>query len=514
MNVRRAFARGARSARLVGVIAFGLAQMASPRAEAQTFSFHPPGDLVPGSGEGRVDDVVYVPGMLFPIDGRAYSNSQVYGNGGLYGPGGGQCDEVNFSYPWRDNYCEKRSWDMPLCPAGIGHQGQDIRAETCTKDLHWAVASVDGTITSIGSYSVYLTSADGTRHDYLHMDSVQVAVGQKVKRGDKVGRVSNNFGGTATTVHLHFNLRQNVAGLGLVYVPPYTSLVASYALDKAAPPPRGTLEVADCDWLGGWALDPETPDSAVSVELRIDGAEATQEQRVTAARPREDLCETLGSCDHAFEAATPLSLHDGAPHELRADIVDPMNGERHELLESPATLTCGPIVPRGVRRPLDSAARKAWKLSRFWDGLPADASDLAVGDALPAEPSAFVDPSDPSRLWIVDGERRRELPASRALAWHLEVSSLSTADAATLTLPVGLPLRERPMLTEVSGASFLIDDTEEKPSVVATTTGGGATSETASCTVGGARSLTPAALVGLAGVLALARARRSRPRSR
>jgi murein DD-endopeptidase MepM/ murein hydrolase activator NlpD len=515
MSARRAGGPGASAALVVGALAFGATLMASGRAEAQAFSFDPPGDLVPGSGDGRVDDVVYVPGMLFPIEGKAYANSQVYGNGGLYGPGGGQCDAVNFSYPWRDNYCEKRSWDMPLCPSGIGHQGQDIRAATCAKDVHWSVASVDGTITSIGSYSVYLTAADGTRHDFLHMDSVQVSVGQKVKRGDKLGRVSNNFGGTATSVHLHFNLRQNVDGLGLVYVPPYTSLVASYALDKEAPPPRGALEVADCEKLVGWALDPETPETAVTVELRVDGTKATQERRVVAGRERNDLCETLGSCGHAFEVAPPLSLFDGESHELRADVIDPMNGDRHELLESPATLSCGPIVPRGERRPLDTAAQKAWKLSRFWDGLPADASQLPVGAALPEEPRAFVDPDDPSRLWFVDGEHRRELAASRALAWHLEVSSLSKADADTLALPVGLPLPERPTLTEVGGANFLVDNAEEAPSVTVTaTSGGGSTSESASCAVGQPRSLTPAALLGLAGALGLARARRSRPRSR
>jgi murein DD-endopeptidase MepM/ murein hydrolase activator NlpD len=117
---------------------------------------------------------------------------------------------------------------MPLCPSGAGHQGQDIRAASCKKDTHWAVAAVDGTITSIGSYSVYLTAADGTRYDYLHMSTVQVKEGQKVKTGDRMGMVSNQFGGEATTVHLHFNIRQNVAGVGAVYVPPYTSLVGAY----------------------------------------------------------------------------------------------------------------------------------------------------------------------------------------------------------------------------------------------------------------------------------------------
>lgn len=140
----------------------------------------------------------------------------------------------DFSYPWHDNYCKTRSWDMPLCPSGSGHQGQDIRAASCVKGVHWAVAVVDGTITSIGSYSVYLTAADGTRFDYLHMQDVQVKEGQKVKRGDRGGKVSNQFNGEATTVHLHFDIRQSIAGVGMVYVPSYLSLVESYETLEAS----------------------------------------------------------------------------------------------------------------------------------------------------------------------------------------------------------------------------------------------------------------------------------------
>jgi hypothetical protein len=86
---------------------------------AQEPFYLPVGDLLPGSGEGLADPTVYAPGMRYPIEvGPSYPNSQVYMNGGSMGPGGSQCDAVNYSYPWRDNYCEKRTWDMPLCPAG------------------------------------------------------------------------------------------------------------------------------------------------------------------------------------------------------------------------------------------------------------------------------------------------------------------------------------------------------------------------------------------------------------
>ena len=215
--------------------------LAASSASAQEFTYEPPGVLVSGSGMGRVDDTVYVPDMRFPVEeAPAYPNSQVWGVGGSQGPSGSQCDERNYSYPWWDNFCESRRWDMPLCPSGTGHQGQDIRAATCTDDLHWAVAAEDGTITSIGTYAVYLMADSGTQHRYLHMSnpSLTVSEGQRVERGERLGRISNEFGGTPTTIHLHYDLNQNVMGLGAVYVPTYMSLVRSYEvlLGMEAPP--------------------------------------------------------------------------------------------------------------------------------------------------------------------------------------------------------------------------------------------------------------------------------------
>ena len=73
-------------------------------ALAQPFTYDPPGTLVPArSGRGRVDVKIYAPTMRFPMEQpRAFANSQVYGNGGGQGVGG-QCDAVNYAYPWHDN---------------------------------------------------------------------------------------------------------------------------------------------------------------------------------------------------------------------------------------------------------------------------------------------------------------------------------------------------------------------------------------------------------------------------
>jgi uncharacterized protein (TIGR03382 family) len=212
-------------ARLVGALVL---LMPGVSAAQDTFTYDPPGTLTTGSGRGRVDTKIYAPDLRFPVEsGPAFANSQVWGNGGGQGEGS-QCDEVNFSYPWHDNFCESRSYEMPLCPSGTGHQGQDIRGASSKKGEHWVVAVSDGTITQVGSYSVYLTAEDGTRFDYLHMQDVQVEEGDAVTRGQRIGTIGNQFGGTPTTVHLHFNIRQNVAGFGAVFVPPYMSLVDAY----------------------------------------------------------------------------------------------------------------------------------------------------------------------------------------------------------------------------------------------------------------------------------------------
>jgi hypothetical protein len=80
----------------------GAADAGSPSApaiDAGAFSYDPPGQLVAGSGKGRVDMNVYAPGIRFPIEsGPAFANSQVWGRGGNEGTGG-QCDKENFSYP-------------------------------------------------------------------------------------------------------------------------------------------------------------------------------------------------------------------------------------------------------------------------------------------------------------------------------------------------------------------------------------------------------------------------------
>jgi murein DD-endopeptidase MepM/ murein hydrolase activator NlpD len=198
--------------------------------------FEAPGALVDGSGTGIWNTTNFAPDMRFPVEtAQAYANSQAWSAGGFYGPDGEQCAPESYAYPWRDTFCEDGGPDAPICPAGGSHMGQDLRPPTCQGGTYWAVAATDGVVTSIGAYSVRLMSEDGLRFTYLHLDpaSVTVETGDTVSRGQRLGRISNAYGGTPATVHLHFEIRAAFvagdAGLIAVPVPPYATLVDAYA---------------------------------------------------------------------------------------------------------------------------------------------------------------------------------------------------------------------------------------------------------------------------------------------
>lgn len=221
-----------------------------PEPVAPVFSYYQPGALLAGSGGGFPDQIVHAPGLIFPIrSAPAVLQSQVFAFGGGVA-GGDQCDARNYSAPWRDNFCETRSANRttPFCPVARIHQGQDIRVGTAAdcrtlrgqtadaRGLHEVVAVEDGIISSISTYTVKLR-AEGSIYNYMHLNMKRLAVtaGQSVKAGDLIGYVSNDFGGTPTTIHLHFEIIQNTADHGWVHVPPYLSLVSAYERRENGP---------------------------------------------------------------------------------------------------------------------------------------------------------------------------------------------------------------------------------------------------------------------------------------
>jgi hypothetical protein len=244
-----------------------------PQAESPVFTYHSPGNLVPGSGmrghSGRADYTVYSK-IRFPLaEAPAFANSQSFNHWG-------DCDQtgrvslgalgktalyrcrvndqlliadesVNYSYPWRDNFCEHRYFFVGDCPGGLGHQGQDIRPSSCTQRIeganrcepyqHDVVAARDGIVLrapgEIALYIVTNTANERVRFRYLHMfpkylDQDRMVSGRVVHEGEVVGKVGNfQRRERATTYHLHFDI-QVPTKYGWVFVNPYMSLVAAY----------------------------------------------------------------------------------------------------------------------------------------------------------------------------------------------------------------------------------------------------------------------------------------------
>ncbi|HEY6022883.1 MAG TPA: M23 family peptidase [Pseudolabrys sp.] len=238
------------------------------------FTYYSPGDLIENSGwkkmPGRVDYHVYAR-MRFPIaDAPGYVKSQSFmswgdcyhtGTVGRTGRKGAQyhCkrndrplvfDESaaeNFTYPWRDNFCELRDFLVGQCPGGYGHQGEDIRpgncvlrsveADRCEPYQHTVAAVRDGMVRrlpgNIGIYIVVNTENDRVRFRYLHMnpnfmDAEGLLNGRHVTEGEIIGKVAT-WGDyeKGTSYHIHFNI-QVFTNIGWVWVNPYTTLVAAY----------------------------------------------------------------------------------------------------------------------------------------------------------------------------------------------------------------------------------------------------------------------------------------------
>src|ERR1700683_867626 len=244
-----------------------------PEKTSPHFTYYAPGDLLPGTGmhgqAGRTDTTVFAK-IRYPMaEAPSYVNSQVFMNWGecdfngrvsLAGSGKDaayRCkvnsiplksdESKNYAYPWRDNFCEHRYFGVSQCPAGLGHQGEDLRpgscflrspdANRCEPYQHNIVAVRDGlALRDPGDEAVYLVvNAPGEhiRFRYLHMDprlldAAGMVSGRALAAGEVIGAVGNyqEFQG-GTSYHLHFDV-QVPTREGWLFVSPYMTLVAAY----------------------------------------------------------------------------------------------------------------------------------------------------------------------------------------------------------------------------------------------------------------------------------------------
>ncbi|HUI95424.1 MAG TPA: peptidoglycan DD-metalloendopeptidase family protein [Xanthobacteraceae bacterium] len=278
---------------------------ARPAATSPSFTYNGPGRLAPGAGfhgnGGRTDFTVYS-AIRFPLaEAPVFVNTQRFArrNAGRIR-----------SYPWRDNFCERRAFHVGQCPAGLGHQGEDILAAPCSRTSPGAdrcsahkndvVAVRDGVIMrESGQEAVYLVVNTPTEHlrvRYLHMqpkllDAAGVVSGRAVRAGEVIGQIGNFDGHeNGTSYHLHFDI-QVPTRAGWVFVNPYMTLVASYER-----------------LIGGRGV--ERPDLVASAPSAVgDASEPSTAPPITLAEIRQAILPPGGA-----DTAGAPAHHCGAAH--------------------------------------------------------------------------------------------------------------------------------------------------------------------------------------------------------
>jgi murein DD-endopeptidase MepM/ murein hydrolase activator NlpD len=345
-----------------------------PSAQSTLFTYHSPGDLSPRSGtrgkSGVADYTVYSR-IRFPIaDAPAYANSQFVRSEGA---------PQNYAYPWRDNFCENRAFFVGQCPAGLGHQGQDIRPATCHQRSpgarcepyqHDVVAARDGIVMrapgQMGIYVVTNAANERIRFRYLHMlpkhlDANGFVNGRSVKEGEVIGKVGNFwYREGATTYHLHFDI-QVPTKYGWVFVSPYMTLVAAYErlIQARGRELRDDVPTAS---IGAAAAKPAAVPAAQAPLA------AMPDEAAAAAKPTETPVES------------PVRTESGIPTHARTDDAVPVPAGAPAALpggsdgvEHESTGTGQPVSLRSVGRNVPRAGARAWHFGR----------DLHEGDEQP-----------------------------------------------------------------------------------------------------------------------------------
>jgi MYXO-CTERM domain-containing protein len=228
-----------------------------------------------------------------------------------------------------------------------------------------------------------------------------------------------------------------------------------YRLKTLEPPPpdqapKGAFDAAACDvGLTGWAQDPDEPGAAISIHLTFggDAGSGAPSLDVTADVKRDDLCQSLGSCEHGFSLPVPIGVRDGQAHDVYAYAVGTKDGGPTTLLGGgPKSIACAPpeapFSPAIRRHVADPTSLDAWRLStltdvaRFTDAMT---TAIPAGDDAPAAPALVKGDDGAPAVWLVDGGERRLVPSDAAMtAWHLDPASVVTKPAAEIAaMPEG-----------------------------------------------------------------------------
>jgi hypothetical protein len=223
-----------------------------PIERSADFTYRPSGDIIANSGfrkQGGRADFTAQSQIRFPLEkAPAFIHSQSFRNRRSSDTAIDELTGSNTSYPWRDNFCEARSFSVGQCPGGFGHQGQDIRpapcpppdegdAVRCNPKQQGVVAVRDGIVIRTPKQQAATlqinTRTEHIRFRYMHMnpsalDADGILNGRSVGEGEKIGVVSNFLDHpNGTSLHLHFDV-QVFTRDGWLWVNPYVTLISAY----------------------------------------------------------------------------------------------------------------------------------------------------------------------------------------------------------------------------------------------------------------------------------------------
>jgi hypothetical protein len=367
-----------------------------PAEQSSVFTYRGPGDILPGTGfkrKGGVADYTVYSKIRFPLaDAPAFANSQSFMNWGdcdsTGRSGAGILDGVrayrcrvngrrlvldesaadNYSYPWRDNFCEHRYFYVGQCPGGLGHQGQDIRpafckqrspgANRCEPYLHDVVAVRDGAVlrapTQEALYIVVNAPNERIRFRYLHMfprqfNAAGMVSGRLVQEGEVIGKVGNFFRRErATTYHLHFDM-QVPTKYGWVFANPYMTLVAAYERLIRG---RGQ-EIKEQD------AQEDIPTASIPENPLPAAVPATPP--LPAAKPTETAIESSPAAAMASKVRGDERTNEPSPVKASLPV---RHGGGYGSVERNGTRAGKQNVVRPVGRGLPRAGARAWHIRR------------------------------------------------------------------------------------------------------------------------------------------------------
>jgi murein DD-endopeptidase MepM/ murein hydrolase activator NlpD len=222
-----------------------------PAERSPDFTYRSSGDIIANSGSrkqgGHADFTAYSQ-IRFPLEkAPAFAHSQSFRTRRSSDRRFDESIGGSGNYPWRDNFCEARSFGVGQCASGFGHQGQDIRpgacspgnedADRCDPRQQGVVAVRDGVVIRSPKHQAATlqinTGNEHIRFRYMHMnparmDADGVLSGRRVDEGEKIGVVSNYLDrANGTSRHLHFDV-QVFTRDGWLWVNPYVTLISAY----------------------------------------------------------------------------------------------------------------------------------------------------------------------------------------------------------------------------------------------------------------------------------------------